>query len=101
MKYDKLIRNNIPHIIKGKGQTPKYHTASPNEHFNRAMMKLLEEAEEFSKDKNAEELADILEVIHLLCDVIGVLFDDVEELRRKKAEERGTFSEFIILDEVV
>ena len=61
--------------------------------------KLIEETNEFIKSNDAEELADILEVIHALGNNKGFSKDDLEEQRRTKAEERGAFNEKIILEE--
>lgn len=75
MKYNKLIRDKIPEIIKNKGAVPIIHIASE------------------------EELADILEVIYALCDLYDIDKDKLEQLRKDKAEKRGGFKDKIILDE--
>jgi len=99
MRYNKLVRDKIPEIIKGKGETPITHIADDQEYKIRLKEKLQEEVAEFLKDSNAEELADILEVIYALGDNIGVSKEELERIRLKKAEKRGGFKEKIILDE--
>lgn len=100
MKYDKLVRNNIPEIIKNKGKIPIIHIAGGKEFEEKLNEKLREEASEFIKNSTEEELADILEVISAIIDAKNFNKDKIEELRIKKAEERGSFSKRIILDEV-
>jgi len=65
----------------------------------RSKDKLLEEAEEFKKDENIEEFADILEVIDPIADYKKFDRKEIEKVREKKAEERGKFRDKIILDE--
>ena len=105
MKYNKLVRNEIPRIIKEKGQTPTCRIAIPGERRNYAVEKLWEEVREYADAKTKEgklgELADILEVLRLLCKVDKIFFKEVDNARKKKAKKRGTFSEWVILEQVV
>lgn len=94
------MRDRIPEIIEKHGKKPVTHTADEEEYARSLREKLKEEVEEFLKDRNEEELADILEVIHALSDFMKIHFDELEKLRKKKASERGGFSKRIILDEV-
>ncbi|MFH1129312.1 MAG: nucleoside triphosphate pyrophosphohydrolase [Patescibacteria group bacterium] len=99
MRYNKLVRDKIPEIIRGKGETLITHIADDQEYEIKLKEKLQEEVGEFLKDSNAEELADILEVIYALGDNIGVAKEELEKIRAEKAEKRGGFKEKIILDE--
>lgn len=47
-----------------------------------------------------EDLADVLEIIHALAEYHGTLIEEVEEIRKQKAEKRGGFKEKIFLIEV-
>ena len=98
MKYNKLVRDKIPGIIKSKGAVPITHTASDNEYQQKLKAKLQEEVNEFLKDSNEEELADILEVIYALCDMYKIDKNKLEQLRKEKAMKRGGFKNKIILD---
>lgn len=98
MKYNKLVRDKIPEIIKFSGQTAVWHKASHKEYWQKLKEKLLEEVNEFLANDSPEELADVLEVIDAIRDEIG--WDKIKQLQRKKAEERGEFLERIILDEI-
>jgi len=100
MKYNKLVRDKIPEIIKNKGATPITHIANDEEYWQKLKEKLQEEVNEFIEDSNEEELADILEVIHAICDFKNFDKEKLELLRKKKAEEGGGFRERIILDEI-
>ena len=99
MRYNKLVRDKIPEIIKNKGAVPITHIASDDEYWQKLKEKLQEEVNEFTKDGNDEEIADILEVIYAICDYKKIDKKELELLRKKKAEERGGFKNKIILDE--
>lgn len=99
MKYDKLVRDRIPEIIRGRGTEPTLHVAADAEYWSRLRAKLEEEVKEFLEAENMEELADILEVIHAICDHKGFDKKALHELRAKKAVERGGFTKKIILEE--
>ncbi len=97
MVYQKLVRDKIPAIILNQGRYPVTRILSQEEYTEALEAKLNEEVEEFHRDKNAEELADILEVVFALGADLGVSQQDLLELRRKKADERGGFCDRIYL----
>ncbi len=99
MKYNKLVRDKIPEYIIKKGGTPITHVADDMEYWQKLKEKLLEEIEEFKKDENAEEFADILEVLDAIVDYKKFDKSEVEKIKNKKTDERGKFKERIILDE--
>lgn len=99
MKYNKLVRDKIPEIIKHKKEISITHIASDNEYWQKLKEKLQEEVNEFMKHGNEEELADILEVIYAIGDYQKIDKQKLEQLRKKKAEEKGEFKDKIILDE--
>lgn len=99
MKYNKLVRDKIPEIIKEAGQIPVTHIASPEEYEIKLKGKLQEEVNEFLKDSNTNELADILEVVYALSNLYQTDEYKLESIRKEKAEQRGTFTKRIILDE--
>lgn len=99
MKYNKLVRDKIPGIIRAKGERPVTHVADETEYFEKLRQKLREEVEEFLKSGKPEELADILEVVYALGTTAGVTRGALEQLREAKAGERGGFDGRIVLEE--
>lgn len=99
MKYNKLVRDKIPDIIKQDNNIPITHIANDEEYWQKLKEKLKEEVEEFLKESNEEELADILEIIYAIRDFKGIDAERLESLRKEKAKKRGGFKEKIILDE--
>ena len=100
MKYNKLVRDKVPKVIERNGETPITHVADDEEYWEKLKQKLLEESKEFFEEPSEEELADILEVISAIKDFKNFDEEKIEEVRKKKAEEKGLFNEKIILDEV-
>ena len=96
--YDKLVRDRIPEILEAKGIEASFREcADETEHLDRLAAKLREEADEFFRDRNAEELADVLEVVHALAERLGLDPSEVEALRARKKDERGGFSKRLVL----
>ncbi len=101
IKYNKLVRDKIPEIIKSNGQDCTVEILSDFQYLEKLELKLDEELAEFHKDKNIEELADLLEVIYAIAKAKGVSFNELESVRIEKQHERGGFAEKILLKEVV
>jgi predicted house-cleaning noncanonical NTP pyrophosphatase (MazG superfamily) len=99
MKYDKLVRDQIPDIIRAKGTEPKVRLATQAEYEAKLKEKLKEEVAEYLEAGSPEELADIMEVVHALGALTGHEPAHLENIRAKKAAERGAFKERIILEE--
>ena len=98
MQFNKLVRDKIPEIIKSSGDVPFVHIADGKEYEESLRNKLDEEVKEFLNHPSVEEAADILEVVHAICDLKGVNLNNLEEIRKKKVEERGAFQQRIILE---
>ena len=99
MKYNKLVRDKIPEIIRNKDQIAITHIANDEEYYLKLQEKLKEEVEEFLESNNNDELADILEGFYAICDKKGINKEKLEELRIIKNKKRGGFKNKIILDE--
>ena len=99
MKFNKLVRDKIPDIIKKNGDVPITHIASEKEFETKLHEKLREEIDEFLKEENEDELADIFEVIDEICRYHGFSKKNIEKIQKKKAEYRCSFTKRIILDE--
>lgn len=91
----------IPHIIEGAGKSFRIDILSEENFQNELRNKLKEETEEYLKstgDHNAvKELADILEVMNILVERHGSSMEEVERVRKKKADEKGSFTERVFL----
>jgi predicted house-cleaning noncanonical NTP pyrophosphatase (MazG superfamily) len=100
MKFDKLVRDKIPEIIRSNGEKPVTHIADEKEYWEKLKEKLSEEVKEFSVNSNEEELADVLEVIEGICEFKKFDRGEIENIKKEKAVKRGKFKERVILDEV-
>lgn len=67
VKYKKLVRYNIPNICRTNNQQPKYKVLSDSEYKSALKKKLKEEAKEYIKSNNIEELGNILEVVKAIA----------------------------------
>ena len=96
---EKLVRDRIPEIIReDRGETAPFRIASPREYHQLLALKLREEVREYLSDREPLELADILEVVYELAKETGLTPTQLEEMRKKKARERGGFHRRIIMD---
>ncbi len=99
-RYNKLVRDNIPNIIKANGGKAVTRTLSGKEYLAELVKKLGEEASEFTADFSAEELADVLEVVYALREAIGITSEGLEVVRTAKAAKNGAFKQKIFLESV-
>ena len=99
MKYNKLIRDKIPDILKEKGIKYKIRFADSKEYWEKLKEKLAEEVKEFSQSENIEEMADILEVIDAICAHKEFDKKKLQAVKNQKSSERGGFEKRIILEE--
>jgi len=98
-KYNKLVRDNIPTIIKNDGGKCKFKIADKYD-FNYLLYdKLFEEVNEFIKKPCIEEIADILEVIDVICKNNNFSLDEIKKVKTNKRKERGSFFKRIFLVE--
>lgn len=97
----KLVRDRIPEIVESHGETPVTRVLSPSERLPALLAKLREETAELEAaadpDHQAEELADIYEVVLALATELGLPWSEVERLAAAKRTERGGFTEGIWL----
>ncbi|WP_110113036.1 nucleoside triphosphate pyrophosphohydrolase [Bacillus sp. CGMCC 1.16541] len=102
--YNKLVRDRIPEIIEQTGKSYRTTVLTEEAYITELKKKAQEELNEFlesqSKEEAMEELADLLEIVHALANTYGASIEQVEEIRRKKAEKRGGFQERMFLIDV-
>lgn len=101
MKYDKLIRDNIPAILQEKGIDIVIEHATDDKQYEKYLFaKVLEELDEFKEDPSTEELADIIEVLRALAIHYDLSDAEFEQVSDTKFDEKGGFEDRIILKEV-
>lgn len=102
--YNKLVRDNIPQVIEKTNKQFSTRILSKEEYMREVKKKMKEELEEYQQattnEEAVEELADILELMHAVVKIHGATIEQLEEVRRAKAEKRGGFEKRIFLIEV-
>ena len=103
-KYDKLVRDNIPQIIKESGKhciIKKENSEQLKEYY---LKKIKEEVLELENSKNneeiIEELSDIFEVLDGMINYLNIDPLIVKNKKEEKKSKRGGFSN-LILKEVI
>ena len=96
-KYNKVVRDKIPEIIKESGKKFNLKQLDDESFLAEIEKKLIEEVDEYTESKDVEELADLLEVIYRISELRGVNSDELNEIRKDKAEKRGKFASNLFL----
>lgn len=105
-RYGKLVRDNIPAIIRADGAVPNVRVMDTDEYRRELCYKLIEEAEEVRKaadafkDELPKELADVLEVVYAIITEYGFSGADIERIRAERLAQRGGFTQKVFLDSV-
>lgn len=95
--FNKLVRDKIPEIIEEQGEKVNIRILNDEEYILCLEEKLDEEVAEYHRDKNAEELADILEVVFALAEQYGFSNEELMEIYQRKNISRGGFHNRIFL----
>ena len=97
----KLVRDNIPDIIKRNGGTCATRILTDAEYLQALDAKLDEEIAEYHESHSVEELADLLEVIYAVAAARGYTAEALDNVRSEKAAQRGRFEKriFLVLEE--
>ena len=99
--YNKLVRDNIPDIIRQQGETPVIRTLEDGEFLRCLEGKLREEVEEFLAEKTLNELGDILEVLEAVAHLQGWTDGEIRRAKEEKAQRNGAFRERVFLEKVL
>ena len=98
------MKDNIPEIIKSKGEMPVTKILTKKEYKIELEKKLYEEYKEVieasGKDR-LEELADMIEVIINLASLEKSSLSDIIEIAKEKNKKRGSFKKRIFLEKVI
>lgn len=100
-RYDKLIRDRIPEIIRVSGRQCVCRVMEQQEYLERLDQKLPEELNEYLESGSLEELADLTEVIHAVVRARGYTLTQLEQARADKARDRGGFEKRLLLEAVL
>lgn len=101
--YNKLVRDNIPDIIKANGENPITRILPDEEYKVELEKKLLEEYHEVleaTEEHRLEELADMLEIIKFLAKLENATLEDVIAIGNAKNMKNGSFEDKIYLEKV-
>lgn len=96
--YNKLVRDNIPDIIRKNGEIPCISILDDDKYLDELKTKLIEETNEFIESEELMELADILEVVEYLAKVKGSNLDEILRLKEQKEIKNGAFEKKIFLE---
>ena len=101
VKYNKLIRDNIPKIIKEAGWKPTIRTLRKDEFLKALKKKVSEEAKELiqAKDKKGiiDEIVDIQELLDVLASEIKLTKAEIKKHQIAKRKKRGGFKKHLFL----
>jgi len=100
-EYNKLVRDRIPEIIAGTGSESETKILSNEEVIRQLKIKAVEESNELQSaeelDDVKNEMSDVLEILVSLPKRLGISMDEIEKIRKDRAEKRGSFDKGIFL----
>lgn len=103
--YDKLVRDNIPNIIRANGEVPFVRELTDDEYWEYLLKKDSEELEEVRTAETIEErkkeLADKLELIRAMAKFSGFDLEEIIEEADRKKQKNGGFEKRLLLEKVV
>ncbi|MCL2148963.1 MAG: nucleoside triphosphate pyrophosphohydrolase [Methanomassiliicoccaceae archaeon] len=97
---NKLVRDRVPGIILEGGEMPSFRILDDGEFLSALNDKLQEEVAEYLESGTMEELADVLQVLHSLSELLGRGERELEYFRSEKAAERGAFRSQVFLESI-
>lgn len=102
---NKLVRDNIPSLMKSAGQTPIFHILQGQALQKAMLIKIKEEVGEAigaidNDDKFAAELADIQELVDSLLVERGIKPAALTALQKNTNNKKGSFKEGYFLEKV-
>mgnify|MGYP000960440686 CR=1 FL=1 len=100
-EFYKLVRDNIPDIIKQNNEEPITRILDDKEYLDQLNIKLTEEVKEYLDSGEIEELADIMEVILAIAKSKDVSYEQLEAIRKEKVLKRGAFDKKIFLEKTL
>lgn len=98
--YNKLVRDNIPQLIKESGRDCTSRILDEKEYYDALLDKIVEEIEEYRISGNEEELADVYEVLDCLVQLKEYEPMHIDYLQLIRREKRGSFKDRVLLIDV-
>ena len=99
--YNKLIRDKIPEIIKGKGSDFETRELSDKEFEAELLKKIGEESAEVvsatTREEVIREIADVVDVIEEVKEFKQISEDEIENARKSMFEKKGGFKKRLFL----
>ena len=102
-EYPKLVRDNIPEIVeKISGKKVRMQILEDDlEYLGYLLKKVEEEASELAnaegRDHQAEEIADVMELLDTLVEFNGMDWDEIKGIQKEKKVKRGGFEKRILM----
>ena len=94
---NKLVRDNIPEIIKESGQHCEYIILNEDDLKKAIKNKIFEELDELinakSREEKIEEIADLLEILEEFCNIENISYEEVLTKKEEKKNKKGSFKE--------
>jgi predicted house-cleaning noncanonical NTP pyrophosphatase (MazG superfamily) len=100
MAQPRLVRDNVPELIKKERKNPVTRTATDDEYLNLLKRKLEEEVKEFLEVGCEEELVDIMEVMNAISEYKKWPKAELEKVRKAKAKHKGSYLNRVVLERV-
>lgn len=93
----RLIRDNIPEILKEEGKPCDYATAQTDGLFADLLRReLIATVNSFLTSNTVDDLADVLAVIDTILEIGGISKEDFEKLCTEKLEKLGGYTKRLI-----
>ena len=104
-KYQKLVRDNIPDIIRNNAEEPITRILNDEEYWHYLCTKVMEELKEVEEAETLEEtkkeIADLYEVLLAMIKAKNLTMQDIEETATLKRTKNGGFAKKIFLEKVI
>jgi predicted house-cleaning noncanonical NTP pyrophosphatase (MazG superfamily) len=100
-KLNKLVRDKIVEDQIAAGGKPTYRLLTDEEHKQALVTKIIEETKELSKASEAaiaDEIADVLQVVHDLIDKHGLSNSDIITAMEIKRDKKGSFKKGVFVE---
>jgi predicted house-cleaning noncanonical NTP pyrophosphatase (MazG superfamily) len=100
--YPKLVRDKIPEVVERDGKTAETRIMTDRQEIlGYLFAKLAEETAELveaeTPDHQKEELADVREVLDAIQRALEISPDEITNVQASKREERGGFSDNVLM----